>query len=97
MINLSVRTEEKNTHPKNVKLVMVPCLQTYDVGAGALRQKNGKFDPDSEATKIYVTPKGSRKRIKLKVVMRKELKVRAEMSETQARKQKNQQTKTWIF
>lgn len=67
------------------------------MGAGALRQKNGKLDPDSEATKIYVTPKGARKRIKFKVVMRKELKVRAEMSETQARKQKNQQTKTWIF
>lgn len=67
------------------------------MGAGALRQKNGKLDPDSETTKIYVTPKGSRKRIKLKVVMRKKLKVRAEMSDTQARKQKNQQTKTWIF
>lgn len=59
----------------------------------ALRQKNGKFDPDSETTEIHVTPNRSRKRIKLKVVMRKE-KVRAEMSETQARKQKNQQTKT---
>lgn len=67
------------------------------MGAWALRQKNGKFDPDSETTKIYVTPKGSRKRIKLKVVMRKELKVRAEMSETRARKQRNQQTKTWVF
>lgn len=29
--------------------------------------------------------------------MRKELKIRAEMSETHDRKQKNQQTKTWIF
>lgn len=67
------------------------------MGDGALRQKNGKFDPDSETAKIYVTPKGSRKRIKLKVAMRKELKVRAEMSETQVIKQKNQQTKTWIF
>lgn len=55
---------------------------------GALRQKNGKFDPDTKTTKIYVTPKEARKRIKLKVFVRKELKVRAEMSETHARKQK---------
>lgn len=63
-------------------------------GGGALRQKNGKFDPDTKTTKIYVTPKEARKRIKLKMIMRKELKIRAEMSETHDRKQKNQQTKT---
>lgn len=66
-------------------------------GGGALGQKNGKFGPDTKTTKIYVTLKEARKRIKLKVFIRKELKVRAEMSETHARKQKNQQTKTWIF
>lgn len=32
---------------------------------GALRLNDFKFNPDSETTKIYVIPKGSRKRTKL--------------------------------
>lgn len=54
-------------------------------------QEDCTFDLDSETTKIYVTPNRARNRIKLKMVLRKELKVRAEMSETQPEKQKNQQ------
>lgn len=37
------------------------------------------------------------KGLNLRWLWEKKLKVRAEMSDTQARKQKNQQTKTWIF
>lgn len=40
-----------------------------------LRLKVFNFDPDSETAKIYVIPKGSRERTKLKAVLE-ELKVR---------------------
>lgn len=44
-----------------------PSIQEH----GELRLNDFKFNPDSETTKIYVIPKGSRKRTKLNAIREK--------------------------
>lgn len=57
---------------KKLKLGMATRVYNHSIQEhGELRLNDFKFNPDSETTKIYVIPKGSRKRTKLNAIREK--------------------------